>query len=291
MRKVLWVFISILTAISACSKKPSGYSPDSIKITASFYPVFIIALNVVKDVKGITLNNLTPPITGCLHDYSITANEMKTLEKSDLLLVNGGGMESFIEKVAKTYPKIALGDLSEGIDLIKSGGEPNPHIWVSVSNAIQMTKNCVKAVSAIDSKHKEEYERNGQSYIRKLENLKSEMNASMKQFSGKKIVTFHEAFPYFAREYNLIISAVVEREPGSEPSARELADTILTVRKSGIKAIFAEPQYPVSAANTIAKETSAKVYTLDPAVTGADDPDAYIAIMKKNLVVLKEALR
>jgi zinc transport system substrate-binding protein len=65
----------------------------------------------------------------------------------------------------------------------------------------------------------------------------------------------------------------------------------VTVRKSGIKAIFAEPQYPVSAANSIAKETGARVYTLDPAVTGDDDPYAYIKTMKKNLSVLIEALK
>jgi zinc transport system substrate-binding protein len=216
---------------------------------------------------------------------------MKNLEKSDLLLVNGGGMESFIDKIVKMYPKIAIGDLSEEIVLIKNNGEPNPHIWVSVSNAIQMTKNCIKSISSIDPSHKNDYERNGQSYIRKLEDLKSESAASMKQFSGKKIVTFHEAFPYFAREYNLEIAAVIEREPGSEPSAKELSDTILVVRKYGIKAIFAEPQYPVSAAESIAKETGAHVYTLDPAVTGDDDPDVYIKIMKKNIEALKSALR
>ena len=105
------------------------------------------------------------------------------------------------------------------------------------------------------------------------------------------IITFHEAFPYFAKEFDLRISAVVEREPGSEPSAKELADTIELVKESNAQALFSEPQYPDSAARTIAKETSAKVYVLDPAVTGPDAYDAYINIMENNLKVLKEALR
>lgn len=291
MKKTIWIFIGIMIPLSTCSKEPSAISNDNFRITATFYPVYIIARNVIKDVKGVTLNNLTPPITGCLHDYSITAHDMKNLEKSNLLLENGAGMESFIGNISKTYPNIMIGDLSTGIKLIKTNNESNPHIWVSVSNAIIMTENCIKAISTADPSHKDQYILNGKNYIKKLQLLKSEINLSLKQFSGRKIITFHEAFPYFAREYNLEVVAVVEREPGSEPSAKELADTILIVRKSGIKAIFAEPQYPVSTAQAIAKETGARVYTLDPAVTGEDNPDAYIEIMKNNLDVLKDALR
>ena len=62
------------------------------------------------------------------------------------------------------------------------------------------------------------------------------------------------------------------------------------IRNSGIKSLFSEPQYPVTAVDTIAKETGATVYVLDPAVTGPDDPDAYLNIMEKNLVILKKAL-
>ena len=84
---------------------------------------------------------------------------------------------------------------------------------------------------------------------------------------------------------------VIEREPGSEPSSRELAETIETIKGKKVKALFAEPQYPAKAAETIARETGLKVYTLDPAVTGPDDPDAYIEIMDKNLKVLQQALK
>jgi zinc transport system substrate-binding protein len=82
---------------------------------------------------------------------------------------------------------------------------------------------------------------------------------------------------------------VVEREPGSEPSARELGNTVDLVRKAGIKTLFSEPQYPATAADTIARETGAKIYMLDPAVTGPNAPDAYINIMENNLEVLKTA--
>ena len=98
----------------------------------------------------------------------------------------------------------------------------------------------------------------------------------------------------FAKEFNLNIVDVIEREPGTEPSPKELEETIDKVKELKVKALFAEPQYPAKAAEVIAKETGAKVYTLDPAVTGeskADAYDDYINTMKKNLDVLKEALQ
>jgi zinc transport system substrate-binding protein len=110
-------------------------------------------------------------------------------------------------------------------------------------------------------------------------------------YRGARIITFHEAFPYFAREFGLIIAAVVEREPGSAPNARELAESIDSIKKKEVKALFSEPQYPASAADAIARETGMKIYVLDPAVTGPDDPDAYISIMEQNLKTLQEALK
>ena len=81
-------------------------------------------------------------------------------------------------------------------------------------------------------------------------------------------MTFHEAFPYFAKEFNLNIISVVEREPGTEPTPAELQETIEQVKKLPVKVLFTEPQYSPSAAETIARETGAKIYTLDPVVTG-----------------------
>ena len=95
-----------------------------------------------------------------------------------------------------------------------------------------------------DSLHKELYAKNTADYVAKLETLRQKMHSELAPYKGRSIITFHEAFPYFAQEFDLKIAAVVEREPGSEPSAKELADTIELVKKNGIPALFSEPQYP-----------------------------------------------
>jgi len=136
----------------------------------------------------------------------------------------------------------------------------------------------------------DEFLANTEAYVKELEAARAKMHAELDGLPSRDIVTFHEAFPYFAQEFDLYIAAVVEREPGSEPSARELADTIDTINRLHVKALFAEPQYPAVAAETIARETGSKVYILDPAVTGPMEKGAYLKIMDENLSVLKEAL-
>jgi len=200
-------------------------------------------------------------------------------------------MESFLDKIIAQHPNLKIIQLSEGIPLIKGEGNEgdNPHLWVSISNAIIQVKNLGKAMGEFDPSHKELYVKNTANYVAKLETLSQNMHSELAPYKGRAIITFHEAFPYFAQEFGLKISAVVEREPGSEPSAKELAETIDLIKKNDIPALFSEPQYPAAAVQTIAEETGAKVYVLDPAVTGPDDYDAYINIMENNLVVLKKA--
>jgi len=280
-------------AFSFVSIGNAASETKEIKIVASFYPMYIMAKNVVKDVPGVSVQNLTPPLTGCLHDYTVTTNDMKKLADAQVFVANGAGMESFLDKIVAQHQNLKIIQLSESIPLIKGEGSEgdNPHLWVSISNAIIQVNNLGKAMEAFDPGHKELYAKNAANYAAKLEALRQKMHSELAPYKGRSIITFHEAFPYFAQEFGLKISAVIEREPGSEPSAKELAETVDLIKKNGILPLFSEPQYPAAAAQAIAEETGAKVYVLDPAVIGPDDYDAYINIMEGNLKVLKQAFQ
>jgi zinc transport system substrate-binding protein len=288
-----------LVWLAGCTERPATTSPEAVSTSSkftmvtSFYPMYIMALNIADNIPGVEVINLASPQTGCLHDYQLSPENLLTLEKADVLIVNGAGMESFLDKVVEQQPDLKVIEASEGIPLIKNSTtqEDNPHVWVSVHYAIQEVKNITRQLSLADPEHSQKYQSNASKYIKKLEILAEKMHRELAGVSNRNIVTFHEAFPYFAREYNLNIVAVVEREPGSEPSASELAEIVDTVKRSKAQAIFAEPQYSSGAAETIARETGIKVYYLDPAVSGPDSPDAYIKIMETNLATLKGALK
>lgn len=299
-RKNLAFFMAaVLFLLTSCTQKKSSpvqsdsIDTNTIKITATFYPLYVSLLNITDGIEGIELSLLAPPDTGCLHDYQLTTKDMKKIETCSILVANGAGMEDFIEKILETK-KDSLIIAAEGFEL----KDDNSHVWVSPEGAIHETQRIVEGLSHLDPSNATKYVMNGNAYLMKLQNLRSYMHSILDEYAGKKIVTFHEAFPYFASEFNLEIASVIEREPGEAPGPKELKEQISEINSiisDGNKiALFAEPQYSSSAAEIIAKETGLKVYELDPCVTGTLKSeyikDSYINSMKKNAEVLKEAL-
>ena len=286
---------------------------DTLNIVTSFYPLYISTINITKDIPNVTVTNMTKSQTGCLHDYQLTPQDLKTLENADILVINGAGMESFLDGVISQYPDLEIVDATKGLSLLEDDThshddhdhdhdtedddhdhEYNAHVWVSVTGNIEEVKNISSQLEDLNPENKESYEANTNTYVAKLEDLKNEMHTELDNLPNRDIITFHEAFPYFAEEFNLNIAGVIEIEPDSEPSAKEIEEIINTVKEKNIKALFTEPQYSSKVAETIATETGATVYELDPIVTGDSNPDAYddyINKMKKNLDVLKEALK
>lgn len=306
--KILCLILLSLLVLGGCgvnneSKATVSQNPGSspvtnntekpITIAASFYPMYIFALNVAKDIPNVNVIDMTKPTAGCLHDYAATPQDMKNLEGAKVLITNGAGMESFMAKITSQMPNLKIVESSKGIELIKGAGDEgdNPHVWVSISNAITQVQTIGDQLALLDPNNATKYTENTNVYIKKLEAQRDKMHLALDGIKNRDIITFHEAFPYFAKEFNFNIVAVIEREPNSAPNAKELSETIDQVKSLKVKALFAEPQYSTKAADTIAKETGSKVYTLDPVVTGPMEADAYINIMDSNLKTLQEALK
>lgn len=326
--KLIIIFLSISLLLIGCKNTTVDTTKEDNELTivTSFYPMYISALNVVKDIPNVNLINLTQPQTGCLHDYQLTPADLKTLSKADIFVINGLGMESFLDDVISQYKDIHMINASEGISLLEATSthehhheddenctieehnhdedhkneshdhdhDHNPHVWVSISKNIDQVKNIADQLSSLDPQNASLYKSNSEKYIRELEDLRDEMHLALDNVSNRDIITFHEAFPYFAEEFNLNIAGILELEPNVEPSAKQLEEIIETVKEKNITALFIEPQYSPKAAETVANETVAKIYTLDPIVTGESNEDAahdYINKMKENLNVLKEALK
>lgn len=320
---------------------------ENLSILTSFLPMYIFTANIIDGVEGITLNNLAVPESGCLHDYTLLPADMKKLEQANIFIINGAGMEGFMDQVARSTSHLTIINASEGLNLLELAEdhdhdhdhdhededhdhdhdhededhdhdhdhededeehdhdhdhededeghdhdhEVNSHVWLSIPLAIGQIENITNGLKAADPDNADKFEANAQSYIARLEALYTRMLNELATVDRREMITFHEAFPYFAHDFNLEIVGVINREPGSEPTAAELAATIELVRDKNIKALFAEPQYPLNIAETIAAETGAKVYILDPIATGELDKAYYEQAMEQNLQVLLEALK
>ncbi|MBR0227473.1 MAG: zinc ABC transporter substrate-binding protein [Clostridia bacterium] len=297
-------FLVLLLALLMVSLSGCGAVAEDISIVATFYPVYVLAENVLDGVEGVSLSSMTPPSTGCLHDYQLLTSDMRSLAKAQALLINGAGMESFLSDVTGQFPKLTVIDCSVGVDLIAEEeedeeeehehghdhGEYNAHIWLAPENAIQMVKNLRDGLSALLPDQAERIAQNAEAYIARLSALDAELRAAIEPLPRKEIVTFHEAFPYFARAYGLEVKAVVALEPDEPVSPRMLKEVIAKVKAAGNPPLFSEPQYESAALRTVALETGAPVYELDPLVTGDGEKTAYEDVMRKNLQVLREAL-
>ena len=297
MKKVIALCIALLLALPLTG---CGAAEENISVMATFYPVYVLAENVLSGVEGVTLSSMTPPTTGCLHDYQLLTSDMKALAKAQALLVNGAGMESFLPDLNSQFPSLTVIDCSQGVELMAEAGEEehsdhdhgeyNAHIWLDPQNAVQMVKNLRDGLAALMPDKAEQISANAESYIARLEALDAELREAIAALPKKQIVTFHEAFPYFARTYGLEVVAVVALEPDEPISPRMLKRVIQQVKDAGNPPLFSEPQYENTALRTIAQETGAKVYELDPLVTGDGSLTAYEDTMHKNLLTLTEAL-
>ena len=113
----IFLMLTLLTGGCASEKKDDG----NLKIVTSFYPMYLATMNVTRGVEGVEVVNLTPPQTGCLHDYQLTPEDMKLLETADIFVINGLGMESFHDKVTEARP-----DLKITANRIRTCGRASP---------------------------------------------------------------------------------------------------------------------------------------------------------------------
>lgn len=304
--KIFTVLLLFTAMLVGCSLKDTDTSSQSLStqseqnklnVVTSFYPIYILTSNVVKEVDSVNLVNLTKPQTGCLHDYQLTTGDMKKLDSADLFIINGLGMESFLDKAIEEYPELNVVNTSNALKVIQLTQEQyykddinnlsqyNPHIWLSVFNAKRQVKNIETALAKADPSNADQYEKNANAYIEKLTKLEKEMSAL--DLQNMNIGVFHEGFDYFADKLNMNVQVAVYAEENEKPSAKELSVVIDNIKDKNVTVLFASDDSGKKIAETIGKQTDTSVLILDPITSGEMEPDAYINAMQKNIDVLK----
>lgn len=292
---------------------------DKIKIVTSFYPIYVATANVVADIDNIELTNLTDNQTGCLHDYQLTTSDMAKIETADVFIINGAGMENYIEEIIASYPEVLIIDTSKGIDLLKGNphhhedhshddivheessdndfdnekvehGEYNPHLWLNTDNYLQQIENIKIGLLEYDQVNELTYSMNAKLYTDEVKKLKVELEEIHKSAHNKEVVIFHDSFAYLADEVGFDVIHTVILDSDTSLSAGDIASVIDEVNKHKIRILLTEEQFSDSIPLSIAKETDAKVYTIDSCVTGEFTRDSYLKAMKSNIEILKKAI-
>ena len=294
---------------------------EEFVVVTSFYPMYIAAMNVIGDTEGVTLKNLSEPQTGCLHDFQLTPADMKLLSTADVFIINGGGIESFMEEIAAQYPKLVIIEACEGIELLcdehehsESGegghvsegedvhdeedshaghdhGDLNAHAWMSVELYRQQISNITNGLTKADEGHSASYLANQKSYdgkLSELQQLQKEIRQLVSEHS--EVVLFHSAYAYLAQEYDMETAFCMDLDEERQVSAGEVAEVIEVIKHHGVKYIFAEELYAKDMCNLIQKEVDVEVIYLDPLTRGEYTSDSYLDAMKENMVKLQKAI-
>ena len=294
------VLVSVLMlgiGVSGFLRRPIADNSNKTQVTASFYPLFFFA----QEIGGEKVNvvNITPAGAEP-HDYEPTPQDIFQIQKSKLLILNGG-VEAWGDKIKDNLKStnVLIVTAGEGLltnNLVENGEKSiDPHVWLSPSLAKKEAQKILAGFMQIDSGNVEYYTMNEKKLESKLDALDSEYKLGLKNCQNKDIITSHAAFYYLASAYGLKQVPITGLSPDSEPSARQLADIANFAKQNNIGYIFFESLVTPKLSETVANEIGAKTLVLDPLEgipqdnidRGAD----YFSVMRSNLNNLEIALQ
>lgn len=280
--------------------------PAKSKVVTTFLPIYLFTKAVTGDVADVEI--LVPPGTE-VHEYQATPENVKAIATANVLVKNGLGLEEFLEDTVKNAQNYKLTEIDASKD-IKPLNEispvektakdeddrdhehrkGNPHVWLDPVLAKQQVTNIRDGLIAADPGNKTTYEANAAAYIKELESLNSEFQQTLQQAPSCTFVTFHDAFPYLAKRYNLKQVAVVEI-PEDQLSPTDVQNAVNAVKKYKVKALFSEPGVDNKLLTSLSKDLKLSLRTLDSLETGQTDPQYYLKAMKANLKTLETACK
>jgi ABC-type Zn uptake system ZnuABC Zn-binding protein ZnuA len=289
--------LGLVLVVTACAAGPSSAPSGSsaLKVVTTTTVFADIVSNVGGTRTGVT--SIIPAGVGP-EDYEPKPSDSRLLDGADLVVRNGVGLDDFLDKLlasasGSTTAQLRLGD---GIPTITVDGEANPHFWLDPSLVVRYYLPAIAAkLSELDPAGAATYAANAKAYGESLTALDAELMAEVQAIpaANRKLVTFHDAFPYFAKHFGFELVGVILANPGQEPSAGELAALVETVKRAGVKAVFSEAQFNPALARTLAQEAGVTrvVTTLYNDALGPPPADTYVGMMRYNMQQIVEALR
>ena len=291
------LFCGVLAAILVLSSGVKAQTPEKLPVVATFS----ILADFVRNVGGtrVSVTALVGP-DGDTHVYQPTPEDAERLGAARLIVVNGLGLEGWIDRLIKASgAKAPVIVAAKGLKLqqMREEGriESDPHAWQSVAGAKLYVQNIRDGLIAADPDGESTYRSNANDYLAKLDALEKEVMAEIGKIppERRQIITTHDAFGYFGTAYGFRFIAPEGISTETEPSARDIAKIIRQIKAAKIPAFFLENITDPSLMKRIAAETGAKIggALFSDALSPPDGPAAtYIDMMRHNVRELAAAL-
>jgi zinc transport system substrate-binding protein len=292
---IVILFVVGLLLVASRQQQESG---AGIKVSASFYPLGFFAQQILGShgtVAIITPAGVEP------HDYEPTPADIATMQRSSVVVLNGGGFEVWATDITNQLKGgmtrlVIAGDGLVTRSLADGGtNDMDPHIWLDPVLAEQEVRRIAEAIIASDPTHKTDYSRNEQQLLAMLDNLDRAYQNGLRTCVMRDIVTSHLSFGYLAERYQLRQIGIAGLSPDEEPSPATLVNIAQFVRDRHVSTIFFESLISPKLAQTIAQETGAKTAELNPIEGLTSDQISkgqnYQTVMLQNLMNLQSVLK
>jgi len=283
----------LLTSACGASVSPSG--PPSTLTVVTTKTVFA---DIIKQIGGdhVAVQSIVPAGVGP-EDYEPKPDDARRLAAADLIVSNGVGLDDFLEKIVNaagnaTAERLVLGD---GIPAVTVDGEKNPHFWLDPTLVERYYLPVIRdRLKKLRPEAAADFTAATDAYAAKLRDLDAANVQAIKAIppEHRKLVTFHDAFPYFAAHYGFELIGVILENPGQEPSAADLAALVAKVKAAKVPAVFSEAQFDPKLAKTLADEAGITkvVTTLYNDALGPPPADSYIGLMTWDVGEIVKAL-
>ena len=233
------------------------------------------------------------------HEFQPSPLDVKQIESADLVLITGKGMEGYLTKLEEAIgSKAKFVDTGSTLSPLKLEEEgrmvEDPHWWHSIENVKKATVMVRKHFVDADPANKAAYEKNAAAYLSTLTELEkwAKQEVSKLPREKRKLVTSHDAFQYFARDFGFKIYAIEGVSTGDQPSSKKIIDLIKTIRNEGVRAVFFESIENPKVVAEITKETGAKVGgALYADGLGDKDASTYPDMVRYNITAIVESLK
>jgi ABC-type Zn uptake system ZnuABC Zn-binding protein ZnuA len=296
MSRLRWLAAAALTAAVAasCGGGDGDTGEGRLQVVTTVSPITNIVQNVAGDLVDVT--GIVPEGTNS-HTFEPAPSDAQAMADADIVFMNGLHLE-------EPTLELAEANVGEGVHIVElgamtitpeeyiydfsfpeSGGDPNPHLWTNPLHALRYAEIVRDELSALDPDNAASYEEHFDAFedrIVELDAAAREVTATVPE-ENRKLLTYHDSFPYFAREYGWTVIGAIQPSDFAEPTAQDVADLIDQIREEQVPAIFGSEVFASPVLEQIAAETGAEYIDdlRDDDLPGENgDPDhSYVGLM------------
>ncbi len=298
----------VAATLTACSPGPQdaamgAKNGDRLIVVTTVSPLTNIAQNVAGELASIT--GLVPEGVNS-HEFEPRPSDARVLAAADLVFINGLNLETPTKMLAKANLRDGSRLIEMGARIVtpaefiydfsfpKAAGDPNPHLWTNPLFGIRYAEIFRDEFSKAAPENADAFAANAAAYIEKIKALDGAVRVASATVPSRKLLTYHDSFPYFAREYGWTVIGAIQPSDFAEPSAREVADLIAQVKAAKVPAIFGSEVFPSSVLEQIGKEAGVR-YVDDlrdddlPGKPG-EPAHSYVGLLRFDFVTMVKSL-